>query len=687
MGRMKHLLMIVFATVSLAGCYGDDILDLENEVDRLEGRIEALEKIMAALENKDYVTSVTPLSDGTGYVISFQQSGDVTIRHGEDGTDGKDGDAWFSDIRIEGDYLILTLAGSGQTITVPFLSPGFGFAGLPDGPLTITVIDTLFVNLPAGYQTMTVNLEILEKGNSLMPAAVADGGNKPATRTVLYEDEKGEWEFAIQRDSIATQARIIVSAERPLYPDALLSVKLIDAKGETHELSKVIHRDLTSDYEYMSESDSYIVKSANGLMMINKILMSRVNDDVRENDGPDITLANDITLPGEYNWIPIENLTGLTGLTGMDYNGTFDGAGHKISEIYTYTGGRGAALFGAIDEGAVIKDLILSDCFIGSDVDVSGIAVLNYGTISGCSVQTSRIFYITTEEGTASAIASINYGLIEDCQVVSKNGYAYIDGVESVGCISARNFGVIDGCRVTGGNLDVSGYEEVGGIAGRNRGIITNCQVGSPFNRDIIIRGLYAVGGLVGSQYSGGVTMNCAAEGACIIYGAYNNYTTDNVYPTNAIGGLVGYNSGDIVGCLAHSFGVISPFVPAGMVGDQNSIGQLIGCYSYLGEWSEESYAGFTYYTDSQGFYGTNEGEILQCYTFLSDTGTSLLGVDTQDGPLAVIWEESAEYGDGALKKMNKAIEQYNAQEYVFDKCPGLWTGEMDKPSFKPINQ
>ena len=48
--------------------------------------IRSLQSLVEALEDKDYVTAVTPLEDGTGYVISFLKSGNVTIKNGEDGT-------------------------------------------------------------------------------------------------------------------------------------------------------------------------------------------------------------------------------------------------------------------------------------------------------------------------------------------------------------------------------------------------------------------------------------------------------------------------------------------------------------------------------------------------------------------------------------------------------------------------
>ncbi|MBO5972329.1 MAG: hypothetical protein J6Q07_04910, partial [Alistipes sp.] len=57
--------------------------------------IEALQTIVEALQNNDYVTSVTPVVDGgktVGYTINFSKSGAVTIYHGENGKDGANGE-------------------------------------------------------------------------------------------------------------------------------------------------------------------------------------------------------------------------------------------------------------------------------------------------------------------------------------------------------------------------------------------------------------------------------------------------------------------------------------------------------------------------------------------------------------------------------------------------------------------
>ena len=99
--------MVCAYMFGLSSC-GDDYDDseLRSDIENLEGRITALEEwqksvntdirslqsLVAALEDKDYVTAVTPLEDGTGYVISFLKSGNVTIKHGERGEQGENGE-------------------------------------------------------------------------------------------------------------------------------------------------------------------------------------------------------------------------------------------------------------------------------------------------------------------------------------------------------------------------------------------------------------------------------------------------------------------------------------------------------------------------------------------------------------------------------------------------------------------
>ena len=97
----KLLAILTIVAISFSGCVYDDTA-LVGRVDNLEGRVDALEKlckemntnisamqtIVNALQNNDYVTSVTTITENgevIGYTITFAKSQSITIYHGKDG--------------------------------------------------------------------------------------------------------------------------------------------------------------------------------------------------------------------------------------------------------------------------------------------------------------------------------------------------------------------------------------------------------------------------------------------------------------------------------------------------------------------------------------------------------------------------------------------------------------------------
>lgn len=109
---MKKLLTLFAAIAMLfvASCGGDDyddtalrneLTDLANRVAKLEQlcqqmntNISSLQTIVNALQQNDFITAVVPVTQGgkvIGYTITFSRSGAITIYHGSDGADGKDG--------------------------------------------------------------------------------------------------------------------------------------------------------------------------------------------------------------------------------------------------------------------------------------------------------------------------------------------------------------------------------------------------------------------------------------------------------------------------------------------------------------------------------------------------------------------------------------------------------------------
>lgn len=108
MKTIKRLLVIFSVCSLIVACDKYDDTELRNKIDNIESRVEALESlcsrlnsdiasmrlVLEALENKDYVTNVTPVVEAgktIGYTIQFSKSGAVTIYNGKDGADGKDG--------------------------------------------------------------------------------------------------------------------------------------------------------------------------------------------------------------------------------------------------------------------------------------------------------------------------------------------------------------------------------------------------------------------------------------------------------------------------------------------------------------------------------------------------------------------------------------------------------------------
>lgn len=64
---------------------------LARQCQMLNRNISALQALVAAVQGRDCVVSVTDLSDGTGYSITFASGRTITLRNGKDGKNGKNG--------------------------------------------------------------------------------------------------------------------------------------------------------------------------------------------------------------------------------------------------------------------------------------------------------------------------------------------------------------------------------------------------------------------------------------------------------------------------------------------------------------------------------------------------------------------------------------------------------------------
>lgn len=204
------------------------------------------------------------------------------------------------------------------------------------------------------------------------------------------------------------------------------------------------------------------------------------------NVGINLTLTNDIDLSGMdldgraddgCNWPNSLNL----------YDTIIDGAGHTITGLkMTYVSG--ASMFNIISNYSVIKNLNLADvditCVYG---DVAGIASLNSGTISGCSITGSIKLENTTQS--VAGVVGVNYGLVEGCY----NGAIVVGGSNAGGIVGSTERGsTIKACYNTG---SVSGASNVGGVVGST-------------DYDTTVKACYNTGPVSGTSNVGGVIGN-----------------------------------------------------------------------------------------------------------------------------------------------------------------------------------
>ena len=97
---------VLYLVCTLIGCsqideLTDRVTNLEDRVNKIEvlcanlnTNISAMQSIIVALQNNDYILSVTELLEGNqqvGYKITFNKSGEIIIYHGQDGKDGESG--------------------------------------------------------------------------------------------------------------------------------------------------------------------------------------------------------------------------------------------------------------------------------------------------------------------------------------------------------------------------------------------------------------------------------------------------------------------------------------------------------------------------------------------------------------------------------------------------------------------
>lgn len=205
-------------------------------------------------------------------------------------------------------------------------------------------------------------------------------------------------------------------------------------------------------------------------------------------EGKVLRLANDIFLNDkikstEYEWVPIASSIDKNDTTHV-FQGTFDGGGHHIYNLYTSDKGQGGGLFGRIGEKGVVKAITISQGYLNYG---GSIAYNNDGWILFCNNDSMTEVYGKGSNyiGSCGAICNFNSNLVYGCKNYGVvYNYASSDAAGVVG-MNTVSVATVSECS----NIGTVTSRTASGIVSYNHGWIQNC-----YNCGKIMAGRYAAG-------------------------------------------------------------------------------------------------------------------------------------------------------------------------------------------------
>ncbi|WP_076591401.1 GLUG motif-containing protein [Herminiimonas arsenitoxidans] len=248
----------------------------------------------------------------------------------------------------------------------------------------------------------------------------------------------------------------------------------------------------------------------------------------------------------------------LIGSLNNNFNGSFAGLGHTISNLTINSTANNIGLFRFADSNSVIRDIgLLGGSMIGN-IQVGALVGRNHGSINN-AYATSNVSGDTSVGG----LVGWNQG---DISNVYSTGS--VTGLQQVGGLAGYNESNISDAYAIG---NVTGDKSVGGLVGWNQSSINNAYASGN------VSGYQVIGGLVGgndgsirqSYATGTVTSTDYSAGGLVGQNRGDisyTYATGSVNGSDRVGGLVGHN----IGNLDYSYAT-------GRVNGNMRVGGLIG--------------------------------------------------------------------------------------------------------------
>ena len=415
----------------------------------------------------------------------------------------------------------------------------------------------------------------------------------------------------------------------------------------------------------------------------------------------DYRLGSDIDASASKSWnsgagfIPL-GANSAVPTSPTPFTGTFDGAGHKISNLTIASSGTSVytALFAYVGAKGVVENVSLSNANVTSNYQgflngkpvtglIAALVAYNSGRISNASA-TGKVLLDGYQNIVAGLVAA-NEGLIEQSRSDVEVGGEAINtefnifiaaGLVGLNEVVGKARGTVTGSSEGGevvGYISSSGNGGngfVGGLVGANEGTVehshstgkvgcVDCWVGGLVGYNTggaVTESSYSsaevgygidVGGLVGYNAEGGTIANTHATGTA----------TSNV-SSSFVGGLLGWNAGTVT--LSWASGAVAGVTGSATSDDIGTLGGLVGYNDDTGI-IEKSYATGKVTDNVAGppggldlgglvggnFGGPQGGRILECYATGDVTGA---GIGSESVVGGLVGSNSYTHANGSVE-------------------------------------
>ena len=612
----KFLFTAVLAGMVLAGCKEYDDSDIKNQLSDHERRIAALESavtaanaqisgvqtVLTSIQQGDWITSVTTLSDG--YTINFSKGAPITIKHGakgENGQAGKDGETPVIGVGEHGGAYYWTITVEGKTEWMEDDKgnkiPAAGAKG-NDGLTPVFGVDN------DGYWTIKWGDNPAEHLLSSGKKVLARASDIPFRLEISVESSELVFDFFESGKVIRIPYAQPFSVSIEGIDDYTLTVEENDTEQFT-----VIVANITAD-DYLSLSAEITGRAGNAADVHIKSGASspwdvEISAPVFDSEGATFTLT--IISPNGINSNtnePNARLTlSLLATNGKETTAVFalkvPPSGSELNPFLISTADQLAALSAEVNAGDYKAGKHYK---MTGNIDLSAYGTSNTNFNDGKGWIPIGIFYTDLKNrrpfsgsfdggghiilglSIYAAVGSTNdngkamFGYIAPGAVVKNLGLegGSVAGNDQLGILAGRNRGTVQNCYATG---SVSGQDFLGGLVGWNQGTIKNSYA------KVSVTGRHFVGGLVGQNSDNGEDN--------IVATVHNSYAAGKVKGSgNSAGGLVGVSSGTVHnsyatgdvegvnntgGLVGVSSGTVQDSYATGSVMGNNSVGGLVG--------------------------------------------------------------------------------------------------------------